>query len=313
MATLKDILIIDEMHPSISDMLNGIGYQPDYQPNITRDQIIDLKKQYVGMIVRSKTPIDGKLLANQNKLEFIARAGAGVDNLDMDYLDSRKITMVNAPEGNRDALGEHVVGMLLSLANNLVQSNQQVRESIWDREGNRGFELGGKTVGIIGYGFMGSAVAEKLSSFGCNVIAYDKYKTGFSDQFVHECSMEEIFENADILSLHVPLTDETKGLVDLEYFNGFKKQVVFVNAARGEVVVSKDLLKAMDEGLVSHAALDVLENEKFGSLSEKQKSTYQGLFSKPNVLLSPHVGGWTFESYENINRVLVDKISKLDI
>lgn len=300
------------MHESISDMIRSIGYEPDYRPKIKRSEIIELTDQYIGLIVRSKTRINKELLQGQKELQFIGRAGAGIDNLDVDYLESRQIEIINAPEGNRDALGEHVMGMLLSLSNNLPKADDEVRNFIWDREGNRGFEIKGKTVGLLGYGYMASAVAERLKSFDCRVKAYDKYKTDFSDQYVEQVEMEDIFKQADIFSIHTPLTEETKDLVDTNYINRFEKDIVFINAARGEIVETADLLAAIQSGKVTHAALDVLENEKMKKLNEDQIETYKQLFKHQNVIFSPHIGGWTFESYENINRVLVDKIAKLD-
>ncbi|MCV9385487.1 NAD(P)-dependent oxidoreductase [Reichenbachiella ulvae] len=310
---MKKILVIDEMHASLSGMLAKIGYETDYQPTISREDIQSISDEYVGMVVRSKTVIDEDLLKKKQALKFIARAGAGIDQLDVDYIESRGIQIINAPEGNRDALGEHVIGMLLSLSNNLRKSDREVRDYIWDREGNRGFEISGKTVGLLGYGYMASAVAEKLSGFGCRVIAYDKYKKGFGDLYVEEVSMEDVFAQSDVFSLHVPLTEETRGLVDAKYLSQFEKNIVLINAARGEVVDTADLLSSLQSGKVTHAALDVLENEKFKTLTSDQKATYDQLFQLDNVLFSPHIGGWTFESYENINRVLVQKIAKLDL
>ncbi|WP_109831314.1 NAD(P)-dependent oxidoreductase [Reichenbachiella versicolor] len=307
----KRILIIDQMHESITDMVKSIGYEPDYRPNIKRSEIIALEQQYVGMIVRSKTPIDEELLVNQGELQFIGRAGAGIDNLDVDYLQCRDIEIVNAPEGNRDALGEHVLGMLLSLSNNLPKADDEVRNFIWDREGNRGFEIKGKTVGLLGYGYMASAVAQRLKCFDCEVIAFDKYKSNFSDEFITEVELDEIFERADIFSIHTPLTDETKDLVDINFFKKFSKNIIFINSARGEIVETADLLAAIQSGKVTHAALDVLENEKMKNLNNEQLDTYKQLFKLQNVILSPHIGGWTFESYKNINKVLVEKIAKL--
>ncbi|WP_422359759.1 NAD(P)-dependent oxidoreductase [Reichenbachiella sp.] len=307
------ILIIDEMHKSISPLLTKAGFEPKYKPDITREEIINHKDQFVGFIVRSKTTIDQELLAGQKELKFIARAGAGVDQCDVDYLASRNIELLNAPEGNRDALGEHVVGMLLSLSNNLRHGDMDVRNKVWDREGNRGFEISGKTVGLLGYGHMGSALAEKLSGFGCRVIAYDKYKENYGDLYAEQVAMEDIFEQADIFSLHVPLTDETRNLVDLDYFQQFKKPIVFINASRGEVVPLKDLLAAMKDGTVRMAALDVLENEKLHFLTDPQAKIFNQLIKDDRVLFSPHVGGWSFESYQKINEVLVDKIKHLNL
>ncbi|MEP2025732.1 MAG: NAD(P)-dependent oxidoreductase [Reichenbachiella sp.] len=309
----KRILIIDEMHKSISPLLIKAGYEPNYKPEITREEITNHQDQFVGFVVRSKTSIDQELLEGQKELKFIARAGAGIDQCDVDYLDSRNIELLNAPEGNRDALGEHVVGMLLSLSNNLRHGDMDVRNKVWDREGNRGFEISGKTVGLLGYGNMGSAVAEKLSGFGCRVIAFDKYKKKYGDLYAEQVAMEDIYEQADIFSLHVPLTDETKNLVDLTYLKKFKKPIVFINASRGEVVPLKDLLTAMNDGTVRMAALDVLENEKLHFLTNAQAETFNQLIKDDRVLFSPHVGGWSFESYQKINEVLVDKIKHLNL
>ncbi|PIB34451.1 phosphoglycerate dehydrogenase [Reichenbachiella sp. 5M10] len=310
---MKKILIIDEMHASIGERLTQIGYESDYLPQISRQEIIDAADEYIGMIVRSKTTIDQDLLSSKPSLKFIARAGAGIDQLDVDYLDEKSIMIVNAPEGNRDALGEHMLGMLLSLSNNLRKADREVRSYVWDREGNRGFEVSGKTVALLGYGYMGSAVAEKLSGFGCRVIAYDKYKTNFSDLYVEEVGLEDVFAQADIFSLHTPLTDETRQLVDASFLNQFKKRIVLLNGARGEVICTKDLLAALKSGKVTHAGLDVLENEKFATLTTEQQQVYAELFEMEQVLFSPHIGGWTIESYENINRVLAKKIHALGL
>lgn len=309
----RRILIIDEMHESISHLLTQAGFESIYAPKISRKEIIQHKDQFVGFVVRSKTTIDQELLEGQTELKFIARAGAGVDQVDVPYLESRNIILLNAPEGNRDALGEHVLGMLLCLSNNLRHADMEVRNKVWDREGNRGFEISGKTVGLLGYGYMGSAVAEKLAGFGCRVIAYDKYKESYGDLYAEQVAMEDIFEQADVFSLHVPLTAETKGLVDLAYLRKFKKPIVFINAARGEVVPLKDLLDALDEGTIRMAALDVLENEKLSFLKDDQAVTFNRLIKDDRVLLSPHVGGWSFESYQKINEVLVRKIRQLDL
>ncbi|SMD38272.1 D-3-phosphoglycerate dehydrogenase [Reichenbachiella faecimaris] len=311
--TNNRILIIDEMHKSISPLLKKAGFDPVYNPDISREEIINHKEQFVGFVVRSKTSIDKELLEGQKELKFIARAGAGVDQCDEDYLASRNIELLNAPEGNRDALGEHVVGMLLSLSNNLRHGDMDVRNKVWDREGNRGFEISGKTVGILGYGNMGSAVAEKLSGFGCRVIAFDKYKKKYGDLYAEQVDMDDIYEQADIFSLHIPLTDETRNLVDLKYLQKFKKPIVFINASRGEVVPLKDLLAAMNDGTVRMAALDVLENEKLHFLTDAQAKTFNELIKDDRVLFSPHVGGWSFESYQKINEVLVDKIKHLNL
>lgn len=303
------ILIIDDLHPAFKDRALSLGYEVDDLPKITREETLSVIKDYVGIAVRTKFRIDKELMDVAPRLRFIARAGAGLDNIDEAYANSKSIKMLNAPEGNRDALGEHAVGMLLSLINNHRKADIEIRNGIWDREGNRGWELKGKTVGIIGYGFMGSSFAQKLSGFGVKVLAYDKYKTGFSDAYAQEASMEEIVKQSDVLSLHIPLTAETRQMVNEEYFYYFKKNIFFINTARGEVVNTKAVLAALKYGKIIGAGLDVLEAEKFPNLSNQD--WYEELKSLPNVILTPHVAGWTFESYRKISEVLADKLENI--
>jgi D-3-phosphoglycerate dehydrogenase / 2-oxoglutarate reductase len=307
----KRCLVIDPMHESLFSMLNEIGWEADYQPKITREEIKVIHTQYEGLIVRSKTPIDRDLLGQNPTLKFIGRAGAGLDNLDLEYLLQKGIHVLHASEGNRDAVGEHTVGILLSLLRNIPKSDNEVKQSIWDREGNRGEELMEKTVGIIGYGNMGHAFAKRLSGFQCNVLAYDKYKTGFSDAFCREVDMQTIFAESDILSLHIPLTSETKMLVNAEYLKQFKKKIILINTARGEIVSLSDIASALDQSHVRGAALDVLENEKLGTLSPQQTHAFNSMRKKTNVLFTPHIAGWTFESHIKINVALVQKINAL--
>lgn len=307
----KKILIIDTMHQSITPLLEGLDFDVDYKPKISRQEIIDTLSQYVGIVVRSKTTIDGELLQNATNLKFVARAGAGIDQLDVNTLESKNIAIINAPEGNRDALGEHALGMLLCLANKINVGDLMVRQMVWDREGHRGFELKDKTIALIGYGQMGSAFSEKLAGFSCNVIAYDKYKSGYSSQLVKEATIQEIYEKADVVSFHVPLTEETQNLADKSFFLNFRKNIVVLNTSRGEVLNLKDLVSLLEERKVRSAALDVLENEKLDLFTDDQRDVFQRLIQMENVLLTPHVGGWTFESYERINQVLAHKISKL--
>lgn len=309
----KKCLVIDPMHESLFSMLNEIGWEADYQPNITREEIKAIHTQYAGLIVRSKTTIDRALLEPNPTLKFIGRAGAGLDNLDLEYLSQKAIQVLHASEGNRDAVGEHAVGMLLSLLRNIPKADSEVKQSIWNREGNRGEELMGKTVGIIGYGNMGQAFAKRLYGFGCTVLAYDKYKTSFSDTFCAEVDMQKIFDESDIISLHIPLTSETKMLVNREYLKQFKKKIILINTARGEIVSLADMAAALDEGYVRGAALDVLENEKLNTLTPLQANAFNSLCKKTNVLFTPHIAGWTFESHIKINVALVQKIAALTL
>jgi D-3-phosphoglycerate dehydrogenase len=263
------ILIVDDLHPVFKERAVAMGFEVDDLPLITRQETLNIIGNYAGIAVRTKFRIDAELFDAAPNLQFVARAGAGLDNIDEDIAAAKNITLLNAPEGNRDAVGEHAIGMLLSLANNFRNADRQIRTGTWDREGNRGWELKGKTVGIIGYGFMGSSLARKLAGFEVNVIAYDKYKTGFSDQYVREVSMEEIVKHSDVLSLHIPLTTETRQLVDEEYLIHFKKPIFFISTARGEVTNTQAVLNAIKEGRIMGAGLDVLEVEKFPKLAEQ--------------------------------------------
>jgi D-3-phosphoglycerate dehydrogenase / 2-oxoglutarate reductase len=308
----KKCLIIDPMHDSLFAMLKAIGWQPDYQPSITRDEIRRIHAGYEGMIVRSKTTIDSDLLGEHPTVRFIGRAGAGLDNLDLDYLSHKKIHVLHAAEGNRDAVGEFAVGMLLSLMRNIPRADAEVRNSIWEREGNRGGELMEKTVSLIGYGNMGQAFARRLSGFGCKILAYDKYKTGYGSPFCEESDMERVFKETDILSLHIPLTEETRGMVSDDYLNRFKKNIILLNTARGEIIPLSALAGAIESGKVRGAALDVLENEKINKLTPEQQQSFDYLRSKSNVIFTPHIAGWTYESHLKINVALVEKIRALE-
>ncbi len=307
----KRLLIVDDLHPLFKQEAEALGYVVSDEPLFTREQTLASIKEYDGLAIRTKFQVDRELLDAAPNLKWIARAGAGMDNIDEAYAKAKGIQCINAPEGNADAVGEHAVGMLLALLNKFRQADMQVRTGVWDRESNRGWELKGRTVGIIGYGHMGQAFAQKLQGFGVQVLAYDKYKTGFSDAFAKEVSMEEIVKHSDILSLHVPLTRETKHLVNQEYLYHFRKPIFFLNTARGEVVDTLALVKALKEGKLLGAGLDVLENEKFPALGEER--WYAELLAQSNVLLSPHVAGWTQESYRKLSEVLAQKLKNLQI
>jgi len=295
------------LHPAFKEQAIAMGYEVDDKPQITRQQTLAKIKDYVGIAVRTKFRIDAEIFAAAPNLKFVARAGAGLDNIDDQIASERNIELINAPEGNCDAVGEHATGLLLSLMNNFRRADIEIRNGLWDREGNRGYELKGKKVGIIGYGFMGQSFAKKLAGFEVDVMAYDKYKTGFSDAFAREVSMEEIVKHSDVLSLHIPLTAETKLMVDDEYFFHFKKPIFFINTARGEIVKIDAVLNAIKAGKILGAGLDVLQTEKFPALGEQ--AWYNELKNNDKVILTPHVGGWTFDSYRKISEVLAEKLS----
>jgi D-3-phosphoglycerate dehydrogenase len=304
------ILIIDEMHLSILDMLEKEGFQVTYSPKITRAEIIDQVGAYEGLIIRSKTPMDRELLEKSTRLKFIGRAGAGLDQIDLDYLADRGVKLFHAAKGNRDAVAEHAIGGLLALFNHIPKADSEVRKGIWDREGNRGHELMGKTVGIFGFGNMGSAFAKRLKGFGVRILAYDKYKFDFRTESVQEVMWEKVKAEADVLSIHVPLTPETRDFFTLQELKSFAKPFWLINTARGEVISFETLNQALDQGVLKGAVLDVLENEKFQKFSALQKAEFERLAKRENVIFSPHVAGWTVESYVKINEVLVEQIQK---
>ncbi len=302
------ILIVDEMHPSLIEMLDTDGWNYEYAPGLKRNEILETVGLYEGLMIRSKTAVDTEFLERAPKLKFIARAGAGLDLIDIPAVEARGIALFHAGEGNRDAVGEHVLGMLLGLFNNIVRADRQVRQGIWDREGNRGVELMGKTVGLIGYGNNGSATGKRLSGFGCRVLAYDKYKENYGDANASEASLEQIRDEADIVSLHIPLTEESFHLVSRSFIDGMKKPFYLVNAARGEVADLAAVVAGLESGKIKGACLDVLENEKLGKLTPAQQEVFDYLAKSDKVVLTPHVGGWTHESYVRINEVLCRQI-----
>lgn len=308
---MKRILFLDSNHPVMLEMLRAAGFQCDEEYELPKAEIEKRMPGYAGVVIRSRFKLDAAFITASPDLKCIARAGAGMENIDVDYAEAHGIKCVHAPEGNRDAVGEQALGMLLALMNNLARANQEVREGKWIREGNRGYELGGKTVGIIGFGNMGSAFAQRLSGFGVRVLAYDKYKTGFGNKLIEETSLQQIFDQADVVSLHIPLTAETNYLINDEFLSSFRKPIWLINTARGKVLDTAALVKHLQSGKVIGACLDVLEYEKV-SFEAIDATTLpppmRYLISSDKVLLTPHIAGWTFESHKKIGRVLASKI-----
>ena len=306
------VLFVDSTHDKLPEKLTQSGFICDYQPDIAPDKIIDIISNYDGIIIRSKIKIEKEIIDAATNLKFIGRVGAGLENIDVEYAEQKRIRCFNSPEGNRDAVGEHTLGMLLTLFNNILKADSEVRIGKWIREGNRGLEIKGKTIGIIGYGNMGSAFAQRLKGFEANVIAYDKYKFNYSNEFVTEKSLEDIFEQTDILSIHVPLTDETLFMVNHKFINRFKKDIYILNTARGKVLKTDNLVKNIKSGKVLGAALDVLEYEQtsFENLhsDEKLPDAFQYLIKSNKAVLTPHIAGWTHESNIKLSEILADKI-----
>ncbi len=312
----KKILIVDNVHPIIPESLSSDGFVIVDGTSFDRDKILSVASDYCGMVIRSRIQIDKEVIDAASNLHFIARVGAGMESIDTDYCKAKGIFCLNSPEGNRDAVGEQATGMLLNLLNNLNTADKEVKSGIWQREQNRGNELGFKTVGIIGYGNMGSTFAKKISGFGCKVISYDKYKKDYADSNTTEVSLETILSESDIISLHVPLTEETHFMVDDTFINKCKNNFYLINTARGPVVKTSALVEGLKSGKVLGAALDVLEYEETSfeqtkSLLEIEDFKY--LSKCNNVIMTPHIAGWTVESKIKLAQILVDKIKALKL
>ena len=309
------VAFLDTVHPILLDRLNSNGYICEELYNISREEILKGGlEEYTGLVIRSRLTIDARLLASLPSLKWIARSGSGLDNIDVEEAEARGVKVINSPEGNRDAVGEHCLGMLLTILHKIKSGDRSVHEMQWLREEHRGEELGAKTVGIIGYGVMGSAFAEKLSGLGCRVIAYDKYKKGFGSTAVEEVSEEDFFLQSEVVSIHVPWTPETKGMVDADWLRRFEKPIILLNTSRGAVVKTGDLLDAIDSGKVRSAGLDVIEYEGRSleglELDEGSQTTLNRLLSNDQILITPHVAGWSVESYYRLSSVIADKILK---
>lgn len=306
------VLITDNTHPILKETLESAGHHVTVDSGVSYESLLRQIKEYDALVVRSKIIIDRNFLSHARHLRCIGRVGAGMETIDVEYAESLGIRCLNSPEGNRDAVGEHAVGLLLSLFNHLARADSQVRQGIWHREENRGLEIKGKTVGIIGFGNMGAAFAQRLQGFECNIIAYDKYKPqGYAPAYVKEVSLEELQARAEVVSLHVPLTEETHYMVRQDFIQQFRRDFFLINTSRGPVVKTEDLAQAVKEGRVKGAALDVLEYEDMSKDGlDTSHPDLQYLLTCPNVVFSPHVGGWTVESKYKLAKVLADKMLK---
>jgi len=302
-------LIVDDIHEILITGLEKIGVEILYEPQINRDDALKLLFDIDIIIVRSKFKIDKEVIDNSFALKVIARAGAGMDNIDKEYAKLKNIQVFHAAAGNADAVAEHTIGMILALLTKTPGADKSVRNGIWDREKYRGIELKGKTVGILGYGNMGRAVAVRLKSFGCKIIGYDKYIEDWPDENAVRVNFEELCSESEIMTLHIPLTQETKGWIDVDFLRKCKKGLFLINMARGKILRLQGLSKLLAQGHLSGLALDVLEEEPPVKINQDISIHYSELFERDDVVFSPHVGGWTVESYEKIALVLLDQIS----
>lgn len=310
---MKKVLITDPVHHSIVSGLQENGFQVDYEPTFNPSNLAAIVGQYTGMVINSKIKVTRTILELAPKLRFVARLGSGMEIIDRIAAAEHQVAIIGSPEGNRNAVAEHAVGMLLSLFNHLNRCDREVRAKIWRREANRGRELMGLTIGIIGFGHTGSQFAAKLAGFGVRVLAYDKYKRFYAEHASHvtETTLEQVLKESDVISFHLPLSEETRHLVDEAFLSQCRKGVILINTSRGQVIKTETLLMALESAQIGGACLDVFENEKPESFTSEEMAIYERLYAMDEVVLSPHVAGWTHESKERMAKVLLERILQL--
>jgi D-3-phosphoglycerate dehydrogenase len=308
---MAKVLITDYVHEDLISGLEDMGYVTNYQKDISLTEVREIVHNYEGIVINSKIKMTSEMMQRGPQLQWIARLGSGLDIIDLPFAKVKGIKVYSAPEGNRNAVAEHALGMLLALNNQLIVSDQEVKSNIWRREARRGVEIMGKTVGIIGFGHTGSAFATKLSGFGCKILAYDKYKLMLDPAYHYVeqvSSLGQILSRSDIISLHLPLSDETRYLVDDTFLSKCKEGVIIINTSRGKVVQIEDLVSYLENGKIAGTCLDVFPNEKVATFTDKDLDVFAALSRLKNVVLSPHVAGWTHESLWRISQVLLLKI-----
>ena len=304
------VIITAYAHPCLQEELIQRGFDVDVREKIGYDELLDQIRLYHGLVVTTRIKVDQQLLDAATQLKWIGRLGSGMEIIDVDYAVQKNILCVSSPEGNKDAVAEQCLGVLLSMMHNVFKAGLQVRVGKWLREENRGIELGGKTVGIIGYGNTGSAFAALLAPFGVKVLAYDKYKTGFAKNHVQEVSLEELLNKVDVVSFHLPLNNETHYFANVDFFQSLQKPVFLLNASRGKIVNTAALSQAIDEGKIIAAGLDVIENEKINSYTEEELKHFLNLANRENVWITPHIAGYSKEALGKMAKVLIFKLDE---